>query len=102
MSEVQFRLNDSGKGAFYITQDGEQVAHMEIGISGGNLTAFHTEVSEKLKGQGVATKLLEAMVQYVRANKLKVIALCPYVNAQFKRHPETYADIWNQHWHDKA
>ena len=61
-----------------------------------------TEVSEKLKGQGVAKKLLANMVEYVRANKLKVIALCPFVNAQFKRHPEQYADIWNQNWHKRS
>ena len=42
------------------------------------------------------------MVEYVRANKLKVIALCPFVNAQFKRHPEQYADIWNQNWHKRS
>ena len=95
------RQENGKKGAFFIEQDGEQVAHMEIGISGSNLTAYHTEVSEKLQGQGVAGKLLETMVQYVRAKQLKVIALCPYVNAQFKRHPEKYADIWNQHWHEK-
>jgi hypothetical protein len=35
------------------------------------------------------------MVDYARKNKLKVIPLCPYVHAQFKRHPKEYADVWN-------
>jgi predicted GNAT family acetyltransferase len=39
------------------------------------------------------------MVGYARERKLKIIPLCPYVQAQFKRHPDTYADVWNQHWH---
>ena len=68
-------------------------------IADGNLTVYHTEVSDELKGQGVAAKLLAEMVKYVRENHLMVIALCPYVHAQFKRHPELYTDIWNQHWH---
>ncbi len=34
------------------------------------------------------------MVDYTRKNGLKVIPLCPYVLAQLQRHPEEYADIW--------
>jgi predicted GNAT family acetyltransferase len=99
MNDIQLKINDNGKGAFVIEDNGEQVAEMAIGISGENLTVYHTEVDERLKGQGIATRLLADMVDYARKNKLKVIALCPYVLAQFKRHPEQYADIWNQHWH---
>jgi uncharacterized protein len=99
MNDIQLKIDNHGKGAFVIDDNGEQVAEMAIGISGENLTVYHTEVNERLKGQGVATRLLAFMVDYARKNKLKVIALCPYVNAQFKRHPEQYADIWNQHWH---
>jgi len=72
---------------------------MAIGISGNNLTVYHTEVSDELKGQGIASKLLSTMVDYARDHQLKVIALCPYVNAQFKRHADQYKDIWNQDWH---
>ena len=99
MNEIKLKLEPTGKGAFVIEDTNERVAEMVIGISGSNLTVYHTEVSERLKGQGVATNLLATMVEYARANKLKVIALCPYVHAQFKRHPEQYADIWNQNWH---
>jgi uncharacterized protein len=101
MSDIQLKLESNGRGAFVIEEAGERIAEMAISISGSNLTVFHTEVSDKLKGQGVAGQLLSTMVEYSREHKLKVIALCPYVNAQFKRHPEQYADIWNQHWHTK-
>jgi predicted GNAT family acetyltransferase len=36
------------------------------------------------------------MAAYARGHHLKVIPLCPFVNAQFKRHPEEYADIWEK------
>ncbi|MFL9483184.1 GNAT family N-acetyltransferase [Chitinophagaceae bacterium LWZ2-11] len=94
MSDVQLRLNDRKRGAFYITENNEQLAEMVIGINGSDLTVYHTEVSEKAEGKGFAKKLLETMVAYARANQLKVIALCPFVHAQFKRHPELYEDIW--------
>ena len=97
--EIQFKIDDSGKGAFFIEEDGKHVAEMVISISGGNLTVYHTEVSESLKGKGVSTELLEKMVKYVRDNNLKVIPLCPYVNVQFRRHPDKYGDIWNKEWH---
>jgi len=80
-------------------EDGKRVAEMVISVLGNNLTVYHTEVSETLKGKGVSTQLLEAMVKYVRNNNLKVIPLCPYVSVQFKRHPEQYTDIWNRDWH---
>ena len=99
MKEIELKLEPNGKGAFVLEDGDKRVAEMAIGITGNNLTVFHTEVSELLKGQGVAAKLLAVMVAYAREHKLKVIALCPYVSAQFKRHPEQYADIWNQHWH---
>ena len=59
-----------------------------------DLTVYHTEVFPAGEGKGIGKKLLEHMVEYARKNNLMVIALCPYVFAQFKRHPELYADIW--------
>src|SRR5258708_21214667 len=99
MDQIQLKLEDNGQGAFVIEGDGERLAEMVIAIDQQNLSVYHTEVSEKLKGQGVASKLLSAMVDYARNHQLKVIALCPFVGVQFKRHPELYTDIWNQNWH---
>ena len=101
MNAIELKLESNGKGAFVIEEAEERIAEMAISISGSNLTVYHTEVSDKLKGQGVAGQLLSTMVNYARENKLKVIPLCPYVSAQFKRHPEQYQDVWNQHWHSK-
>jgi predicted GNAT family acetyltransferase len=98
MDDIQLKLNDVGRGAFVIEKGGERVAEMEIAIQNGNLTVYHTEVAEALKGKGIASNLLFTMVAYARENKLKVVPLCPYVLAQFKRHPEQYEDIWNKNW----
>jgi predicted GNAT family acetyltransferase len=102
MNDITLKLDQDGKGSFFIDQEGERLAEMVISIADKNLTVYHTEVSEKLKGQGIATRLLSTMVAYAREHKLKVIPLCPYVLAQFKRHPEEYKDICNQHWHSKT
>ena len=100
MNTIELKLNDQKRGAFVIEgdEDGERLAEMVIAIIDTRVVVYHTEVSEKLRGQGVAAKLLEQMVTYARNNHLKVVALCPYVLAQFKRHPDQYKDIWDQNW----
>lgn len=94
MDEVRLDLKKNGSGYFYISEDGEKIGEMTIDISGNDLTVNHTEVLPKAAGKGLAKKLLASMVEYVRKNNLKVIALCPYVHAQFLRHPDEYNDIW--------
>ena len=96
MEEVILKLDENGRGYFYMLDGEEQIAEMEVSISGNNLTVYHTEVLPKADGKGLAKKLLTTMVDHARKNALKVIPLCPYVNAQFKRHPEDYVDVWNK------
>lgn len=96
MEEVKLTLDEKSHGHFYINENDQQVAEMVIGISGDDLTVYHTEVLPQAEGKGLARELLKTMVDYARKNKLKVIALCPYVFAQFKRHPDEYSDIWKQ------
>ena len=99
MNDIRLRLNEAGRGAFFLEENGETLAEMEISVTNGKLTVYHTEVAEKLKGQGVAGKLLSTMASYAREKDLKVIPLCPYVLAQFNRHPDKYADLWKKDWH---
>lgn len=94
MDEVKFILNEKGYGGFYIHDGEEQLGEMVVSISGTYLTVYHTEVSAKAEGKGLAKKLLNAMADHARKNHLKVIPLCPYVHAQFSRHPADFADIW--------
>jgi uncharacterized protein len=96
MEDVKLQLNEKKYGGFYITDGDEQLGEMAVSVSGNDLTVYHTEVSPKVEGKGFAKKLLTTMVEYARANGLKVTPLCPYVHAQFKRHLEEYKDIWNK------
>lgn len=96
MSDVQVIMNSKGHGAFVILEGGEKIAEMVVAADDKNLTVYHTEVDPKAEGRGLAKKLLEEMVRYAREKKLSVIPLCPFVHAQFKRHPDQYADIWNK------
>ena len=96
MEEIKLKIDENGDGLFYILDGEEAIAEMQINISGEKLTVYHTEVLPKAEGKGIAKMLLGAMVDYARKNALKVIPLCPYVFAQFKRHPEEYEDVWKK------
>ena len=94
MDDVTLQLNERQRGAFVIQENGKQLGEMVVSISGNNLTVYHTEVAPEGEGKGLAKKMLQAMVEYSRKNNLKVTPLCPFVHAQFKRHPEEYTDLW--------
>ena len=94
MEETRIEINEHGDGAFYLFRDNNIVGKMLVGITGNDLNAYHTEAM--IEGKGFAKKLLEAMVVYAREHHLRVTPYCPYVHAQFKRHPDLYHDIWNR------
>ena len=94
--DVKLKLDEKGHGRFYIMEGETQVAEMVISVSNDLLTVYHTEVLPRVEGKGLGKQLLAAMVDHARRNEMKVIPLCPYVHAQFKRHPELYADVWQK------
>lgn len=96
MEEVKLKLDEKEQGSFYIMDEQTQVAEMVVGIANGILTVYHTEVLPEAEGKGLAKLLLTAMVDHARKHEMKVMPLCPYVLAQFKRHPDAYADLWRK------
>lgn len=48
----------------------------------------HTEVPPQARGRGEAGRVVEAALDYARANGLTVTPMCPYVRTYFLRHPE--------------
>jgi len=94
MADIKLDLDAKNHGGFNLYEEGVKIGEMIVSISNSALTAYHTEIDENQAGKGYAKQLLDAMITYARQHNLKVIALCPYVHAQFKRHPEEYNDIW--------
>jgi predicted GNAT family acetyltransferase len=59
---------------------------------GGTRIANHTFVPPEARGQGIAQKLVEAIVADAREQEFTIEPACSYVEALFKRHPE-WADV---------
>ncbi|MDR1704751.1 MAG: N-acetyltransferase [Clostridiales bacterium] len=57
-------------------------------IAPGKVNFNHTYVAPNLRGQGVATKMIRAAIDSVRAEGLKAAATCPFAVKWFDAHPE--------------
>jgi predicted GNAT family acetyltransferase len=74
--------------AFIVQRDGKRIAEMVYADTApGEATIDHTWVSDELRGQGIARKLLDDLVAWARSSHTKIIAVCPYAKAQFDKDP---------------
>ena len=80
-AESRFELDVDGHTAFAYYQ-----------LSPGIITFTHTEVPPALGGQGVGSRLAKGALEMARAQKLKVVAQCPFIAAYLGKHPE-YQDL---------
>lgn len=54
----------------------------------GEMIMTHTYTPPELRGRGIAEKLVRAALEHARAEKLKVVPACSYVDIFIQRHPE--------------
>ena len=94
MERIEVVLDEKNIGEIQLFSDDKQAGKMDISISRDLLRVFHTEVDEAHNGKGFAKLLLNKLVSYAREKNLKIIPLCPFVHAQFKRRPEEFQDVW--------
>jgi predicted GNAT family acetyltransferase len=69
---------------------GRLIAEVTFPVKDGVANITHTFVDDSLRGQGVASKLLEAAVQSIREQKLKAKLTCSYAIKWFEDHTEHY------------
>lgn len=81
------------KGMFFIETDGNILAEMVYTLpSPEKMIIEHTEVGDELRGQNAGYRLVSTAVEYARTHNMKIIPLCPFANAVFKKKPE-FADV---------
>ena len=61
-------------------------------LVGEKIIIEHTEVPVELEGKGIAGRIVRTALDYARAQKLKVMPLCPFTAGFIHRHPE-YQDL---------
>jgi predicted GNAT family acetyltransferase len=82
------------RGTFFIARDGRRLAELTFSATPDRKLVIldHTDVSESLRGQGIARKLVEAAVAWARRTNVKLMPLCPFAKAVFDREPE-FGDV---------
>jgi uncharacterized protein len=60
------------------------------------LVLLHTEVLPALEGKGLGAQLVAGALDDIRVRGLHVVAVCPFVRAYIRRHPD-YADLVVRH-----
>ena len=85
---------EGSKGRYVIRRDGEE-AELTYSIASPTLViADHTGVPDSFRGTGAGAALVARIVADARAEGFRIMPLCPFVNAQRKRHPE-WADAFS-------
>ncbi len=90
------QIEHSSKGAFVVEENHERLAEMTYSKAGDKLIIIdHTEVSDKLRGQGAGKQLVMKVVEYARNNNIKILPLCPFARSVFDKTPGI-ADVWSK------
>ena len=94
MSDDAITLDEGpSKGVYRLRGPGDAAAELSFSKAGATMIIIdHTDVPESFRGQGAGLKLVERAVADARASAKKIIPLCPFANAQFRKHPE-WADV---------
>ena len=83
------REEGASKGRYFVRGPHGDVAELTYTLIGTKqIIIDHTEVPDAFRGQGVGLALVARAVEDARAGGKKIIPLCPFANAQFRRHPE--------------
>ena len=79
--------DNSKSGRFYIEENGKRVAELDYTWRSDNVISIdHTEVDDKLEGQGVGKALVEHVVIFARETGIKIRVYCAFAKTVFQRH----------------
>ncbi len=82
---IEIKEQDS-KGAATAIENEQQAGEMTYSIASNDFIIIdHTEVNPEFKGKGVGKQLLYTIVEMAREKNLKILPLCPFVSAMFKK-----------------
>ena len=90
---MNIELEDGETGGRYVVREAGAEAEMTFSKAGESMIIIdHTGVPESLRHKGIGEALVLRAVEDMRAAGKKIMPLCPFAAAQFRKHPE-WADL---------
>jgi predicted GNAT family acetyltransferase len=80
------------RGAFFLMKEGQRLAELTYTVAGTRVIIDHTDVDDALRGTGTGRLLVEAAVQWARAENQRLLPLCHFARSVFDKTPE-FADV---------
>lgn len=82
-------------GRFYLEQNDKVVAQIVYSVinNGKTYSIDSTVVDPSLRGQGIALKLVDAVVDEAKANNKTVQPVCSFARKVFLNNPDKYQEI---------
>lgn len=95
MSDLSVMHEESGKkGRYYIVHaSGESELKYSI-MSSKLVSAEHTQTASGHEGENIGATMLREFIADARSKGFQIVPLCPFVNAQRRKHPE-WADVFS-------
>ncbi|WP_346319229.1 GNAT family N-acetyltransferase [Chitinophaga sp. YIM B06452] len=93
METIETHEGEKGISFFSLNVGGQEVGRMMVIVTPGILKAGYTSVGLTQRKKGYGRKLVDAVVDYARANGLRIKPECGFVAMMFNKYPEAYGDI---------
>ncbi len=88
MTETSAAVQNNAALSRFELDTGDGLAVLLYRAAPGVLILYHTEVPRALRERGIASKLVHAALEQVRAEGLKVVPRCGFVRHYIDTHPE--------------
>jgi uncharacterized protein len=93
-TEVEIRDNRELRRVEALDPGGEVAGFVDyqISVDGRTFDFTHAEVDDRFAGQGVGTRLAAGVIDFARAEDIKIVPSCSFVRNYMDEHEET-ADL---------
>jgi predicted GNAT family acetyltransferase len=88
VSEEDYHVTHNPAAGRFEIRTASGTALLNYAHAGEDLDLVHTEVPDALEGQGYASALARAALDYERRERIHVIPSCPFVAEYIARHPD--------------
>ena len=83
--------HDKDRRRFELEEDGA-TGFLTYRLRDGTIVFTHTIVPPELEGRGIGSRIVRAGLDHARAEGLKVVPQCSFVEGYIERHPD-YSDL---------